>query len=319
MPLSERVRDAGGASHLQLAARPDRGLRPSEAALRRGVPPGLGRALLLGLAAAFACRWARLDHKVGLAVNFGLVPAYVSQSEKYELGWDSSCVCIQSPRGPQNAERRCCRKSIGVPVSACPLDVFGPGIVTCEQLHHLSKVTQLLHLLLESHCGNSLSELRDEHLESLSVLCRLKHLSFRWYYLGVGMAGAAFLSALKSVTLLDSSDCTQFGDAAASHLSGLNRLRHLDLHATDVGDAGAHSLSALTNLSHFDLGEVHGTVCDAYVSWSTHGPGEAYWVVGDSGVEQLSKLVQLRRLVSNGTFLSDRGLRHLAVLGHVSS
>jgi hypothetical protein len=84
--------------------------------------------------------------------------------------------------------------------------------------------------------------------------------------------------------------CFWVTDAGLKHLTGLPRLRDLDLGGTKVTDLGLKCLAGLRQLEKLDLYDT---------------------AVTDAGLEHLKGLRQLQELDLSGTAVTDAGLEHL--------
>jgi len=145
----------------------------------------------------------------------------------------------------------------------------------------------------------------------------------------------AYLEDATELEVLDLSG-SAITDEGLAHLAGLTGLKKLSLARTDVRRAGVKQLDKLVNLEYLDL---HGTQVDGAVAYyfrempnlrwlnlgrtrardTTYLPGLkalehlclGYTEVDDEGVEQLSRMTNLKALNLDGTPLTDAALEHL--------
>ena len=158
----------------------------------------------------------------------------------------------------------------------------------------------------------------DDTLAALGQLDRLEDL--RLWKMPVTDAGVPHLSGLSRLRNLELYQCPAVTDTGLSHLRTLTNLRTLHLYRTSVTGTGLAALSGNQSLESLSLSESNLT--DAGLAqigrhWKNslqtlsfdNCPG-----VSDTGTAHLSGMVRLRSLYFYGTPITDAGLAHIAGL-----
>ena len=148
-----------------------------------------------------------------------------------------------------------------------PLDKTGPWIRTDAHLAAVRNPSRVTELVLSG------AQMTDAGLQPLLAMTNLRRLEMRMLR-GVTAEGAAAISGLEKLKHLDLWQ-TKIGDEGLKHLQGLKNLETLDLTETGISDAGLASLSGLGKLKKLNIG------------WNR---------ISDEGLKHLSGLTRLRVL-----------------------
>lgn len=197
---------------------------------------------------------------------------------------------------------------------------------------HLAKLVSLESLVFQD------TPVGDASMADLASLERLSHLGLsRTRVTEKGMAYVAGIKSLKSV-LLSYSDIGDRGlehlkqrtsledlylssmqyvtDTGLSHVTGLTRLRSLDISETSISDSGLAHLSPLKELRVLRLGRTGVTDAGLAHLKSLAALEELILPDGisDDGLAHLATLTSLRKLTVRPSHVTDAGLAHLSRL-----
>ena len=177
------------------------------------------------------------------------------------------------------------------------------GAAAIAQLPNL-KVLALDRLKISSdglHRMLTLNNLEEFYLaetaiddNGLALIPQFEHLKkLRLSHNQITDAGIAHLANIVGLVDLDLSENSRLSDAGMMHLSGLKKLKKLNLWSVPIGDAGVRELADLTDLAWLNLDNTQLT---------------------DDGLGALRGMSQLKFLHLGSTQISDTGLSALSDL-----
>jgi len=156
------------------------------------------------------------------------------------------------------------------------------AMAKAERLEHLKGLRHLNHLGLDN------AEITEPIAEAIGSMTDLEHLSLQ--FCDITDAKLRPLVGLKKLKRLWLS-FDKVGDEGLAYLSGLHQLNLLQLQNNRLTSAGLAHLTPLSNL-------------ETLVLWGNQG-------INDEGIEQLSKMTNLRSLSLGKTGVSDDGFKKL--------
>jgi hypothetical protein len=201
--------------------------------------------------------------------NAGLEPlAVLSELKALRLSGESGATSVDDDGMVHVAKMK--------NLKALLLDFLWVSEVGLEQLAGLDKLEELY--LAKTLVG-------DDALATMSQFPRLKKL--RISQCQFENDGLAHLTKVTTLEDLDLSENNQINDLGMPHLSGLKKLKRLNLWRTYVGDPGVEKLAGLTAMEWLNLDNSQ---------------------ISDAGLVHLSGMIKLKFLHLGSTLVSDSGL-----------
>lgn len=188
-------------------------------------------------------------------------------------------------------------------LKALLLDFLWISEVGLEQLAGLDKLEELY--LAKTLVG-------DDALAAMSQFPRLKKLRIsQCQFENEGLAHLAKVTTLED---LDLSENNSINDAGMPHLSGLTKLKRLNLWRTYVGDPGVESLAGLTAMEWLNLD--NSQISDACLKHLSGMSKLSFLhlgstLVSDAGLPDLEGLTSLKDLKVTRTAVTEEGVAQL--------
>lgn len=172
------------------------------------------------------------------------------------------------------------------------LIAVGGSFLRDQDLQLLRNMTRLKHLELRS----SLSGM--DQLQYLTGLNQLQSLSLDGNIYVLNDTSLRHIEGLTQLQELNLDSCWNITDVGLLHIKALKQLRKLSLSDTRVTDSGLEHIAALTELRELSLGSTKIT---------------------DAGLKGLSRLINLRELDISFDEVTYAGLEHLKALPKLTS
>lgn len=228
--------------------------------------------------------------------NAGLEPlAALSQLKALRLSGESGATTVDDDGMVHVAKMK--------NLKALLLDFLWISEVGLEQLAGLDRLEELY--LAKTLVG-------DDALATMHQFPQLKKLRIsQCQFENEGLAHLAKVATLED---LDLSENNQINDAGMPHLSGLKKLKRLNLWRTYVGDAGIEHLSGLTDMEWLNLDNSQiSDACLKHLSGMTKLKflhlGST--LVSDAGLPALKELTSLENLKVTRTAVTEEGVAEL--------
>lgn len=188
-------------------------------------------------------------------------------------------------------------------LKALLLDFLWISEIGLEQLAGLDKLEELY--LAKTLVG-------DDALATMSQFPRLKKLRISQCQFENG--GLAHLAKVTTLEHLDLSENNSVNDTGMPHLSGLTKLKSLNLWRTYVGDSGVESLAGLTSMEWLNLD--NSQISDACLKHLSRMNKLSFLhlgstLVSDAGLPALEELAALKDLKVTRTAVTEEGVTAL--------